>query len=497
MTRMPSPAAPRRRARALLSVTAAAVLALTACGPKDEPAESRPSPSSSDAQTLPPMDMAPFTMDVPMHDLGMLPGATLRAISGEDPDYDGAWFSVPHAASWTRAMEDAVQARVDAFTRDATDEDVRLDVQPLLAVVGTSIAATRIVSTQKREDDDVESSQVIWYDAQDRRVLEAQDLFGESGWSALRRELSSRLQEDPDVNEDRLDAAVRDPEAAENRRVWDGIVLLEDGSLLLEVDQGSLAPEDAGVLTARVSPETLAPWLSEAGRRAQEAAQSPAALELGGGSSPSAPAAPPRPSATTPGASQAPETSPGPDASPAPSTGGAPSSSARPGTPTSAPSESSAQPSRPESPSPRPSESSADPSRSESPSPRPSPSGSESPSPSPSESPSPSPSESPDPSESPSPSPTTSPSQSPTPTPSPSESPEPSGSPDPSESPEPSESPAPSESPTASASPTSEAPEPSPTASATGAVESPVPSPSGSGEASSSSTEHTAAAVLG
>lgn len=455
---MSSPApAPRRRTRALLSVAAVAVLALTACGPKDDSSDGgspTPSPSASEAKSLPPMDMDPFTMDVPMRDLDMVPGATLRAISGKGPDYDGAWFAVPHADAWTAAMQDAVQARVDAFTRDASEQDRRLDVQPLLAVVGRDIAATRIVSTQQRKDGDLAASRVVWYDAKDRRVLGPQDLFSESGWSAVRHELAARLQEDPDVNGSRLDAAVRDPEAAENRRVWDGLVVLEDGSLLLEVDQGSLAPEKAGVLTARVDATTLGPWLSDAGRRAQDAAQHPETLEL-------------RPEQT---AAPAPTRAPGSSSAPSSERGSSsstPSSSSRP-RPSST--SGSATPSQSRTPSPSRSESST-PSSSPKPSPTstkptPSPSKSPSPSPSPSESPSPSPSDSPSPS----------PSESPTPSPSPSDSPSPSPSPSDSPSPSPSDPTTSSPSPTASSAPSPT--EPVPSATATAAVTSPEPTAS-------------------
>ncbi|WIK81358.1 hypothetical protein [Micrococcus lylae] len=494
---MPSPAS-RRRSRALLSVVAVAVFALTACGPKDDASDdSSPSPSSSatEATTLPPMDLAPFTMDVPTHDLDMLPGATLRAIKGTDPDYDGAWFAVPHADTWTKAMEEAVLARVDAFSRDATDQDVRLDVQPLLAVVGPTVAAARIVSTQKREDTAVAASRVLWYDAQQGRVLDPEDLFSESGWSALRREIASRLQEDPDVNEDRLDAAVREPDAAENRRVWDGIVFLEDGSLLLEVDQGSLAPEGAGVLTARVSADMLGPWLSDAGRRGQQAARNPQPLVL----------QPPQTAA--PRTSQAPTSAP--QTSQAPTSSGAPSSSSRPtGSESAEPSasESSATPSRstspttgpsptesasPESPDPSPTETdsptSPTPSPTESESPTPSASASTSPDPSPTESESPSPS--PTESESPSPSPTET--ESPTPSASASTSPKPSGSPTPSASASTSPKPSGSPSPSASAS-TSPGSSRSPNPSSTEGTQSAEPSPSGTVEASATDTEATA-----
>lgn len=468
---MSSPAS-RRRSRALLSVVAVAVFALTACGPKDDAADdSSPSPSSSatEATTLPPMDLAPFTMDVPTHDLDMLPGATLRAIKGTDPDYDGAWFAVPHADAWTKAMEAAVLARVDAFSRDATDQDVRLDVQPLLAVVGPTVAAARIVSTQKREDTAVAASRAVWYDAQQGRILDPEDLFSESGWSALRHEIASRLQEDPDMNEDRLDAAVREPDAAENRRVWDGIVFLEDGSLLLEVDQGSLAPEGAGVLTARVSADVLGPWLSDAGRRGQQAARNPQPLVL----------QPPQTAA--PRTSQAPSSAP--QTSQAPTSSGAPSSSSRP---------TGSEPAEPS-----PSESSATPSRSTSPTPSPSPTESDSPtSPSPSrtetESPTPSPSPSPTESESPtSPNPSPTESESPPPSASTSTSPNPSASPTRSASP--STSPDPSGSPTSSASAsTSPGPSRSPSPSSTEGTESAEPSPSGTVEASATDAKTTA-----
>lgn len=328
MTGMPAASADRRRLRAALSLATAATLTLTACSSGEQDTGGEPAPAASSVSASP-MDLDPFTMDVPALDLALLPGAEVQMISGTDPDYDAAWFAVPGADSWTQAMEDTVQARVDAYTRDASDRDRRLDVQPLLAVVGEDVAGVRILSTRQREDGSVASAQLVWYDAAERRVLQTRDLFSESGFSALRHELASRLQEDPEVNQDRLEAAIREPEAAEHRRVWNGLVFLEDGSVLLEVDQGSLAPESAGVLTARVDAAAVGSWLSEAGRRAQAAAQDPTALQLR--TEPSAPAAP-APSSSEASAARPAETPSGSAPTTAPETSSA-RPSARPGGP--------------------------------------------------------------------------------------------------------------------------------------------------------------------
>ena len=272
---LPSP----RRGRAALGLAAVALVALSACA-RTEP-QPEPAPATTAASALPSMDMAPFTVEVPSHDLERVPEASVAVLEGEDPDHHGAWLQVPGAPAWTEAMAEAVRAQIDQYRRDTDPSaDPRLEIQPQLAVVAEDIAAARLLATERRGTDSVSTSHVIWYSAREDRVLETADLFTPDGWDAFRAEVRQRMANDPDVIGSRLDSAVDAPEQVENRRVWDAVVFLPDGSLMLEADQASMAPAAAGVLTVRIPRDTATAWLSDLGHVAADAASASADLRL-------------------------------------------------------------------------------------------------------------------------------------------------------------------------------------------------------------------------
>ncbi|MCD0183905.1 hypothetical protein [Micrococcus luteus] len=272
---LPSP----RRGRAALGLAAVALVALSACA-RTEP-QPEPAPATTAASALPSMDMAPFTVEVPSHDLERVPEASVAVLEGEDPDHHGAWLQVSGAPAWTDAMAGAVRDQIDQYRRDTDPSaDPRLEIQPQLAVVAEDIAAARLLATERRGTDSVSTSHVIWYSAREDRVLETADLFTPDGWDAFRTEVRQRMANDPDVIGSRLDSAVDAPEQVENRRVWDAVVFLPDGSLMLEADQASMAPAAAGVLTVRIPRDTATAWLSDLGHVAADAASAPADLRL-------------------------------------------------------------------------------------------------------------------------------------------------------------------------------------------------------------------------
>ncbi|MCM3577197.1 hypothetical protein M3686_03435 [Micrococcus luteus] len=357
---LPSP----RRGRAALGLAAVALVALSACA-RTEP-QPEPAPATTAASALPSMDMAPFTVEVPSHDLERVPEASVAVLEGEDPDHHGAWLQVPGAPAWTEAMAEAVHAQIDQYRRDTDPSaDPRLEIQPQLAVVAEDIAAARLLATERRGTDSVSTSHVIWYSARQDRVLETADLFTPDGWDAFRAEVRQRMANDPDVIGSRLDSAVDAPEQVENRRVWDAVVFLPDGSLLLEADQASMAPAAAGVLTVRIPRDTATAWLSDLGHVAADAASAPADLRLPDRSTPTPeeqqpePAPEPEPetsswTAEATGAPVPPPSAPADTAAPTPSattpvpsstapssSAPAPTRSATPSSPTSTPTSSS------------------------------------------------------------------------------------------------------------------------------------------------------------
>lgn len=338
-------------------------MTLSACA-RTEP-QPEPAPATTAASALPSMDMAPFTVEVPSHDLERVPEASVAVLEGEDPDHHGAWLQVPGAPAWTEAMAEAVRAQIDQYRRDTDPSaDPRLEIQPQLAVVAEDIAAARLLATERRGTDSVSTSHVIWYSAREDRVLETADLFTPDGWDAFRAEVRQRMANDPDVIGSRLDSAVDAPEQVENRRVWDAVVFLPDGSLMLEADQASMAPAAAGVLTVRIPRDTATAWLSDLGHVAADAASAPADLRLPDRSTPTPeeqqpePAPEPEPETSSwteeaTGAPVPPPSAPADTAAPTPSVTTPVPSSTAPSSSAPAPTR-SATPSSPSSPPPRP-----------------------------------------------------------------------------------------------------------------------------------------------
>ena len=344
---------------AALGLAAVALVALSACA-RTEP-QPEPAPATTAASALPSMDMAPFTVEVPSHDLERVPEASVAVLEGEDPDHHGAWLQVPGAPAWSEAMAGAVRAQIDQYRRDTDPSaDPRLEIQPQLAVVAEDIAAARLLATERRGTDSVSTSHVIWYSAREDRVLETADLFTPDGWDAFRAEVRQRMANDPDVIGSRLDSAVDAPEQVENRRVWDAVVFLPDGSLMLEADQASMAPAAAGVLTVRIPRDTATAWLSDLGHVAADAASAPADLRLPDRSTPTPeeqqpePAPEPEPETSSwteeaTGAPVPPPSAPADTAAPTPSATTPVPSSTAPSSSTPAPTR-SATPSSPTSP---------------------------------------------------------------------------------------------------------------------------------------------------
>lgn len=357
---LPSP----RRGRAALGLAAVALVALSACA-RTEP-QPEPAPATTAASALPSMDMAPFTVEVPSHDLERVPEASVAVLEGEDPDHHGAWLQVPGAPAWTEVMAGAVRDQIDQYRRDTDPSaEPRLEIQPQLAVVAEDIAAARLLATERRGTDSVSTSHVIWYSAREDRVLETADLFTPDGWDAFRAEVRQRMANDPDVIGSRLDSAVDAPGQVENRRVWDAVVFLPDGSLMLEADQASMAPAAAGVLTVRIPRDTATAWLSDLGHVAADAASAPADLRLPDRSTPTPEEQQPEPTpepepetsswtAEATGAPVPPPSTPAETAAPTPSattpvpsstapssSAPAPTRSATPSSPTSTPTSSS------------------------------------------------------------------------------------------------------------------------------------------------------------
>ena len=177
---------------------AVALVALSACA-RTEP-QPEPAPATTAASALPSMDMAPFTVEVPSHDLERVPEASVAVLEGEDPDHHGAWLQVSGAPAWTDAMAGAVRDQIDQYRRDTDPSaDPRLEIQPQLAVVAEDIAAARLLATERRGTDSVSTSHVIWYSAREDRVLETADLFTPDGWDAFRAEVRQRAFGDPDA----------------------------------------------------------------------------------------------------------------------------------------------------------------------------------------------------------------------------------------------------------------------------------------------------------
>ncbi|WP_236700404.1 polysaccharide deacetylase family protein [Allosalinactinospora lopnorensis] len=133
-----------------------------------------------------------------------------------------------------------------------------------LSVASEEIIAVRLTQTEKESGKERTHHATYWYDATDANTAYSTELLdGQEELVTLNELVKEALADEEHVRASALHPIVR---------LYDSIGFNPDGDLVVEFDQGQVAPEDEGRISVVIDKQEAAPLLSEFGERAQTAA---------------------------------------------------------------------------------------------------------------------------------------------------------------------------------------------------------------------------------
>jgi len=269
-----------RPAGAVLVVLA---LVLAGCSTEEEPAEPTPDAAPPELATVPPR---------------LIEG--LDTIAEEDFGPGRVTFAslpiVPGAESFTDEIQIVVDADIERFTVDTPPVDdgpvPELQVTWDLVAASPEVLGARIQTNELFATGDDGRVATAWYDVAADSGYLAPALLADGATQELSSQLRAAAMEDSRVDEDLLDRALTDGDAA-----FDALAFTPDGDLYVEFDQGLVGDEDLGPVALAVDPTGL---LSPLGESARSAATDPSDPGLTPPTPTATPTATPAPDATGP-----------------------------------------------------------------------------------------------------------------------------------------------------------------------------------------------------
>ncbi|MDA2812691.1 polysaccharide deacetylase family protein [Nocardiopsis sp. RSe5-2] len=243
-------------ARAALAVPVALATLLCACSPSDgenangSEEHHRKPEGEPDALT----QVAPDTVA----DLG----EEKRSEDEGGVDVEIAYPTVPGAEPFAEELASIAEEKADDY-RAAVSGAEGLDVKGALSAAGPDVLAVRLALKEKNSDGEHSGSSTYWYDTASAHTAYSTELLdGQKGLDELNKLVKERLEEDG------VEPEALYPIAG----LYDSVGFNPDGDVVVEFDQGQVAPASEGALHAVVPREDAEPLLSDFGRRAQETA---------------------------------------------------------------------------------------------------------------------------------------------------------------------------------------------------------------------------------
>ncbi|MFI0445732.1 polysaccharide deacetylase family protein [Actinomadura sp. 6N118] len=223
---------------------------------------------------------------------GSVPGLTAVTRSEQDDRRRlfAGYPSIAGAEPLTDALAKAVDAQIRPFKADTRERSTlpggnvpELNVQWSLAAASGDIVGVRLLSDRFLGVSGGLSRQTIWYDGAARAVRPSATLVdGRSGLARLTEAVRARLGTETNPSQVRADP-----------NTFTSIVFNEQGDMVVEFSDYSVAPGAAGRIAAALPHDTYGPLLSEFGRRAHDAAvATPPKLALRSSAATTAPSAP-------------------------------------------------------------------------------------------------------------------------------------------------------------------------------------------------------------
>nr|WP_239648776.1 polysaccharide deacetylase family protein [Nocardiopsis chromatogenes] len=177
-------------------------------------------------------------------------------------DVEIAYPTVPGAEPFAEELDSIVEEKADDY-RAAVSGAEALDMKGALSAAGPDVLAVRLSLEEKNSDGEHTGSSTYWYDTATAHTAYSTELLdGQKGLDELNKLVEERLEEDG------VEPEALYPIAG----LYDSVGFNPDGDVVVEFDQGQVAPASEGALHAVVPREDAEPLLSDFGRRAQETA---------------------------------------------------------------------------------------------------------------------------------------------------------------------------------------------------------------------------------
>jgi peptidoglycan/xylan/chitin deacetylase (PgdA/CDA1 family) len=194
-----------------------------------------------------------------------IPGLVEETVPGDGAlPVSAAYPSVPGADALSERLSEVIGRQVGDFTAlnpSATAFGVEWEV----TAAADDVLGVRLIRGEEDADGERAGYATHWYDARSGRAAYSTELLaGQEELAALHGLVLARLEEGGEI-----DPPALQPIAG----LYDSMGFNADGDLVVEFDEGQIAPVGAGRPSAVVPGADAAPLLSDLGARAQEAAR--------------------------------------------------------------------------------------------------------------------------------------------------------------------------------------------------------------------------------
>ncbi|MDX3517872.1 polysaccharide deacetylase family protein [Streptomyces scabiei] len=193
---------------------------------------------------------------------------------------------VPGAEAMTAAMKKDVEERLASFRSGVCEtgpdgaESRDLNISHQFLVASGDVVGVRLITQDHSSVTDGRSDTVYWYDGRAGAYRTPLGLVTQSSQDALTTALKDRLAGQEGVDTAALDDTFSD--ATSRASVLDDMDFTADGGLRVTFDRGEVGVPAAGRVSVVLPEETITPWLSGFGRRAQRQTVHPGrSLDLG------------------------------------------------------------------------------------------------------------------------------------------------------------------------------------------------------------------------
>jgi peptidoglycan/xylan/chitin deacetylase (PgdA/CDA1 family) len=198
---------------------------------------------------------------------------------------------VPGAEAMTAAMRKDVEQRLAGFRsgecEDGQDggEGRELNISHGFLVASGDVLGVRLTTQDATAAGSGLSTRTYWYDGEAGAYRTALGLVADGSRDAFLDALKDRLKGREGIDAAVLDDTLSDP--ASRTTALDDMAFTADGGLRVTFDRGDVGVPAAGAVTVAFPEETISPWLSAFGKRAQRQTMTPSrSLELGATSTP-------------------------------------------------------------------------------------------------------------------------------------------------------------------------------------------------------------------